>query len=139
MGECIRRLGSWYHATKHALEGWWDCLRFELAPFGIDVVIIEPGAINTEFADVLLDPLLKRSGESAYSEMANSVAKLTRETIEKQQGSDPDVITDLVRKAVRARKPKTRYAAGKYAKPMMFMRKYLGDRAFDGLLRASLK
>ena len=46
-GKIYTPLGSWYHATKHALEGWSDCLRLEVAPFGIDVVIIEPGAIVT--------------------------------------------------------------------------------------------
>jgi len=48
-GKIYTPLGSWYHASKHALEGWSDCLRIELAPFGIDVIIIEPGIIETEF------------------------------------------------------------------------------------------
>ena len=138
-GKMYTPLGSWYHASKHALEGWSDCLRLELAPLGIDVVVIEPGVIKTEFADVLLEPLIQRSGESPYREMASALAKATRESIEKQQGSDPQVITDLVLKAVRAKKPQTRYSAGQYAKPMMFLRKYFGDRAFDGILRASLR
>jgi len=138
-GKMYTPLGSWYHASKHALEGWSDCLRVELAPLGIDVVVIEPGVIKTEFANVLLDPLIQRSGGSAYSEMANALAKVTRETIEKQQGSDPEVITDLILKAVRARRPRTRYSAGQYARPMMFLRKYFGDRVFDGILRASLR
>ena len=50
-GKIYTPLGSWYHATKHALEGWSDCLRLEVAPFGIDVIIIEPGAIITEFGE----------------------------------------------------------------------------------------
>lgn len=44
-GKIYSLLGGWYHATKHALEGWPDCLRLELAPFGIKVVIVEPGLI----------------------------------------------------------------------------------------------
>ncbi|MCL4162006.1 UNVERIFIED_CONTAM: hypothetical protein GTU68_051582, partial [Idotea baltica] len=47
-GKVYTPLGSWYHATKHALEGWSDCLRIEVAQFGINVSIIEPGAIETE-------------------------------------------------------------------------------------------
>ncbi|MCL4113180.1 UNVERIFIED_CONTAM: hypothetical protein GTU68_051197 [Idotea baltica] len=47
-GKIYSPLGAWYHATKHALEGWSDCLRLELKQFGIDVVIIQPGAIATE-------------------------------------------------------------------------------------------
>ena len=48
-GKMHAPLGSWYIATKHALEGWSDCLRFELKSFGVDVIIIEPGLIHTEF------------------------------------------------------------------------------------------
>src|SRR4030066_408410 len=73
-------LGSWYHATKHALEGWSDCLRLELAPFGIDVIIIEPGVIRTEFGDVLMGPMLERSGSTAYAELAHKVAAAARDS-----------------------------------------------------------
>ena len=52
-GKVYTPLGSWYHATKHALEGWSDCLRLELAAFNINVVVIQPGAIQTEFGDVM--------------------------------------------------------------------------------------
>jgi NAD(P)-dependent dehydrogenase (short-subunit alcohol dehydrogenase family) len=46
-GKIYSLLGAWYHASKHALEGWSDCLRLELAPFGIRVVFVEPGLIIT--------------------------------------------------------------------------------------------
>ena len=42
-------MGAWYIATKHALEGWSDCLRYETAPFGIQVAVVQPGSIHTEF------------------------------------------------------------------------------------------
>jgi len=77
-GKIYSPLGAWYHATKHAVEGWSDCLRIELAPFGIDVVIIEPGLIATEFGQVLLDPMLQRSGHGPYKALAQGVAKGTR-------------------------------------------------------------
>ena len=66
-GKIPTPLGSWYRATKHALEGWSDCLRLELAQFGIDVIVIEPGAIQTSFGDVLLKPMMERSGNTAYA------------------------------------------------------------------------
>lgn len=138
-GKMYTPMGSWYHATKHALEGWSDCLRFELAPFGVDVVVIEPGAIKTEFGDVVLGPMLKRSGESAYKPMAQALANSLRDSYEKGQGSETGVITNLVMKAVRSNKPKTRYAGGLYAKPMMFIRQFFGDRAFDRVLGAMVK
>ena len=138
-GKIYTPLGSWYHASKHALEGWSDCLRIELKSFGIDVVIIEPGVIQTEFGEVMLDPLLGRSGEGPYSEMALALNEATKKAYEKGDSSPPSVIAKLVAKAVKARNPKTRYAAGKYAHLMMFIRKYLGDRIFDKTVMSQIR
>ncbi|MBX2978691.1 MAG: oxidoreductase [Flavobacteriales bacterium] len=133
-GKMYTPLGAWYHATKHALEGWSDCLRLELKPFGIDVVIVQPGIIKTEFADVMTAPMLQRSGVGPYGELARRVAKGAENGREGGQGSVPEVIAELVSKAVRARKPRTRYAGGFLAKPVMFMRIYGGDRLFDKMI-----
>jgi len=130
-GKIYTPLGSWYHATKHALEGWSDCLRLELAPFGIDVVIVEPGSVRTEFGEVAVGPLLERSGESAYSEMANAVAAAFRTNYEQGGGSPPSVVADVVAKAVAADRPKTRYAVARYARPLITLRRFTGDRTFD--------
>lgn len=138
-GKMYTPLGAWYHATKHALEGWSDCLRIELKQFGINVVIIEPGAITTEWGCIMSKPMLERSIGGAYEDMARKVAKSTDDMYEKGQGSPVSVITNLVSKAVNSSKPKTRYAAGKFAKPMMWIRKYLGDRIFDMALMSQLK
>ncbi len=132
-GKIYTPLGAWYHATKHALEGWSDCLRLELAPHGIDVVIIEPGGIKTEFGDVMLSPLLKYSGKGAYAGMAQSLAKGT-EKIYANNASPPEVIAKLVAKAVNSSRPKTRYAGGFMAKPSLFLRKWISDRLFDKLI-----
>ncbi|WP_299215487.1 oxidoreductase [uncultured Aquimarina sp.] len=139
-GKMYTPLGSWYHATKHALEGWSDCLRLEVAQFGIDVVIIQPGAIQTEFGDVMTKPLMERSGNTAYSKLAKAIEKSTIDTYNKTGGGSPSsVISNLISKAIKARKPKTRYVAGKYAKPMLFIRKYFGDRIFDKLIMSQVK
>lgn len=130
-GKIYTPLGAWYHATKHALEGWSDCLRLELAQYGVDVVIIEPGIIETEFGDVMSGPMMERSGDTAYSELAKSMSRASEESYKKGNGSPPSVIADVVSKAVASNKPKTRYAAGKMAKLMIFLRKILGDRLFD--------
>ena len=61
-GRIYSPFGAWYHATKHALEGWSDCLRLETAPFNIAVVLIEPGLIRTDFGDVASAELRKHSG-----------------------------------------------------------------------------
>ncbi|KVD76046.1 short-chain dehydrogenase [Burkholderia sp. ABCPW 14] len=138
-GKIYSPLGSWYHATKHAVEGWSDCLRLELQPFGIDVVIVEPGAIVTEFGDVMLAPMLERSGNGPYAKMAAAVATATKMLYQDARGSDPQVIVDLIVRAVRARRPRTRYVAGRFARPTMFARKWLGDRIFDKLVMLAMK
>lgn len=138
-GKMYTPLGAWYHATKHALEGWSDCLRLEVASFGIDVVIIEPGVIDTGFGDVMLDPMLKRSGKSAYVDLAQGVAKQTRESYAKGAGSPPSVIANVIAKAIAAKRPKTRYAAGQWARLLIFVRTFFGDRIFDAALMSRMQ
>ncbi len=131
-GKIYFSLGAWYVSTKHALEGWSDCLRLELKPFNIDVVIVEPGAIATEFNEVSLNPLADRFGKGPYSGVVNSFVRFSRE-LEKnpKNSSHPAVITDVIIQAIKSKHPKTRYAAGAMAKPMMFLRKWGGDCIYD--------
>jgi NAD(P)-dependent dehydrogenase (short-subunit alcohol dehydrogenase family) len=138
-GKIYTPLGAWYHATKHALEGWSDCLRLEVMPFGIDVVIIEPGIITTEFGDVMVEPMLDRSGNGPYADMAKAVADATKASYEKGGGSPPSVIAHVVFKAIEAERPKTRYVAGKFARPLITARTWLSDRTFDKLVMSQIK
>jgi NAD(P)-dependent dehydrogenase (short-subunit alcohol dehydrogenase family) len=138
-GKIYTPLGSWYHATKHAVEGWSDCLRIELKPFHIDVVVIEPGIIATEFGDVMVAPMLERSGSGPYGKLAQAVANSMKPTAKGKVGSDPQVIVRLLLKAVRARQPRTRYSGGQYARLLMFVRKWLGDRIYDRVILASTR
>ncbi|MCP3462775.1 oxidoreductase [Bradyrhizobium sp. CCGUVB23] len=138
-GKIYTLLGAWYHATKHALEGWSDCLRLELAPFGIEVVVVEPGLIETGFGDVVANGLLKRSGTGHYAKLTQAVAKSTRDAYGQGRGTDPSVIANVVSKAVREAKPRTRYVAGKYAQPMIKMRAWLGDRMFDRVIMSQMR
>lgn len=130
-GRIYTPLGSWYHASKHALEGWSDCLRLELKSFGIDVVVIQPGIIGTEFGDLMIDPMLERSGDGPYAELTQAMAAASRTSYQPERSSSPSVIADVVAKALAARRPKTRYAAGRMAKLSIWGRKWLGDRIFD--------
>ena len=139
-GKIYTPLGAWYHATKHALEGWSDCLRLETKQFGIDVVIVEPGMIATEFGEVMFQPMIDRSQGGAYQEWVESYAKSAQETYNKPNAtSPPSVIADVISKAINAKKPKTRYVAGKMAKPLMFMRRNFSDRRFDKILMSQFK
>ena len=131
-GKMHTPLGSWYHATKYALEGWSDCLRWELKRFGIDVIIIEPGLIRTEFGAVANASLAAHSSDSAYAGIVSSMTD--RRNRSESNGSPPSVIANTILKAIRARRPKTRYAAGKYAKPIVLFRRLVSDRMFDRLV-----
>ena len=131
-GKIYTPLGAWYHATKHAVEGWSDSLRLELKDKGIDVVVIEPGIIATEFGEVLYEPMLNYSGEGPYADMARKVANATKDVYEKKgSSSPPSVIADAISKAISSTRPKTRYRVGKLAKPLVWLRTFLGDRIFD--------
>jgi NAD(P)-dependent dehydrogenase (short-subunit alcohol dehydrogenase family) len=137
-GKIYTPLGAWYHATKFALEAISDCLRMEVQPFGINVVVIEPGGINTEWGGIAAEKLRAVSGAGPYVDQANAVAEsLTSEANRKRQ-SPPTVIADAIAKAVTARKPDTRYAVGFGAKPIIFMHDILPDRAFDALIRRAV-
>ncbi len=134
-GKIYTPLGAWYHATKHALEGWSDCLRLEVKSFGIDVVIIEPGGIQTSWGSIAIKKMMSISGSGPYKKLMKASAERMKSTYEGQGSlSPPSVIADVVSKAVASPRPKTRYVAGKYAKQLMFIRKYLGDRIFDRVI-----
>jgi NAD(P)-dependent dehydrogenase (short-subunit alcohol dehydrogenase family) len=138
-GKMYTPMGAWYHATKYALEGWSDCLRLEVAPHGIDVVLIEPGAINTGFGDPMQQSLKKYSGEGAYAPMAKGMIAASKETYTRATGSPPSVVANAVARAVRSSRPKTRYAVGKYAKLFILVRKLTPDRIFDRLVSLMVK
>ncbi|MFO6454546.1 MULTISPECIES: oxidoreductase, partial [unclassified Aeromicrobium] len=134
-GKIPTPLGAWYHATKFALEALSDCLRMELKPFGIDVIVIEPGGIKTEWSGIAADKVRAVSSEGPYARQGNAVANsLTSESTQKRS-SPPELIGRTIRKAVQARKPRTRYAVGFGAKPMIVMHDVLPDRAFDSVMR----
>ncbi|KFX01082.1 oxidoreductase [Pectobacterium carotovorum] len=134
-GKIYTPLGAWYHGTKFALEAISDCLRLEVEPFGIDVVVIEPGGIKTEWADIAAAKLLDVSGHGAYAKQAEAMAdSMVGESSRKRQSS-PQMIADTIAQAVSARRPKTRYAVGFGAKPMICLRRLLSDRLFDRFMR----
>jgi short-subunit dehydrogenase len=124
--------GVWYHATKFALEGLSDSLRMELKQFGINVVVIEPGAIKTEWSGIAKDNLLKTSGNTAYKNLAQKHAALLMNG--DKQGSQPIVVAKTIWRAAESKQPKTRYATGLGAKPIIFMTKILPDKVIDKIV-----
>lgn len=133
-GKIYTPLGGWYHGTKFALEALSDCLRLEVKPFGIDVVVIEPGGIETEWGAIAADFVEETSGRGPYAAQASAVARTLRSGSNPKRNSPPTVIADAVGKAVTARHPKTRYVAGFGARPLIAARRLLTDRLFDTLI-----
>ncbi|GAA1368869.1 oxidoreductase [Catellatospora chokoriensis] len=127
-------LGSWYHSTKYALEGLSDCLRVELKPLGIDVVVIQPGGIATEFPRVAGERLLATSGGGPYDEHARRYA-LTLMS-EPDHISPPSVVARAIGRAATVRRPRARYAVGRGARAAVLARWLLPDRVFDRLVVA---
>ncbi|RXK81250.1 oxidoreductase [Filimonas effusa] len=137
-GKMYFPMGAWYHASKHAVEGLSDCLRLELKPFNINVVVLEPGFIATEFGSVLLDGFAKIRKDSAYRNMMEKIIEGTKKSAEGNGSSKPEVISNTIIKIVNSSKPKTRYRVGKFAKPMVWMRTYLGDNMFDRIVMSQM-
>ncbi len=129
--------GAWYHATKYAVEGLSDSLRMELKQFNIDVVIIEPGAIITEWDGIASDNLLKVSGDTAYGALAKKHVAMFKKTY--KFGSLPIVVAKTIVKAATTSKPKLRYATGGGAKFILFFRSILPDRWFDAVMLANMR
>src|SRR5450755_3939537 len=139
-GRIVEPLGSWYHATKFAVEGMSDALRLELKPFGIRVVLIEPGGMNTEWGGISADSLLATSAHTAYAAQATGVARMLRSVDQKPKpSSSPDRIAKAVVRAAQARRPKTRYLLGPGAKPRVTLHRFVPDRAFDAILARVFK
>lgn len=138
-GKIYTPLGGWYHGTKFALEALSDCMRLEVKRFGVDVVVIEPGGIATEWGAIAADNLAQTSGESVYADQAAVMASMLRSESSDARLSSPTVIADAIAKAVTATKPKTRYAVGFGAKPLIAARALLSDHLFDALIKTMVK
>ena len=138
-GEAGEPHGSWYHATKFAVEGLSDSIRMELKQFGIDVVVIQPGAIKTEWNTIAREHLIKVSGHTAYGELVHKHVQFLKSADEGKFASEPIVIAKAMERAIEVKKPKTRYAVGGGAKFAKFMRRILSDKAHDKMMLRFIK
>ena len=130
-GKFYEPFGAWYHATKFAVEGFSDSLRMELRPFGIQVVLIEPGPIRTEWNEIARDSLLERSGDGAYADWARKAHGVMERFDEPSRASSPEEVADKIVKAALAKRPAARYPVGRGARVITTSRDLLPDRVFD--------
>jgi NAD(P)-dependent dehydrogenase (short-subunit alcohol dehydrogenase family) len=130
-GKFYEPLGSWYHATKFALEGLSDSLRVELAPFGIAVVLVEPGPVLTEWSTTARENLIARSAGTAYAAQARSVARVMAAADRPGRAADPALVARTIVRAATTPRPRARYAVGRGAGTILMARRLLPDRVFD--------
>jgi NAD(P)-dependent dehydrogenase (short-subunit alcohol dehydrogenase family) len=129
--------GGLYHATKYAIEAISDALRFEVRGFGVDVILIEPGLIVTNFGDTATATVTPDDG-GAYAKFNNAVAKLTTDAYKgpmSKLGGSPDVVAKTIVKALNASRPKTRYPVTASAHLMIGQRRLTPDRVWDLMMR----
>jgi NAD(P)-dependent dehydrogenase (short-subunit alcohol dehydrogenase family) len=126
-----------YNASKFAIEAFTDSLRKELRPWGIDVIVVEPGSMATEIwdkgartADDLLEKIGPR-GRELYGKQLEKLRAVAAKTGER--GGSPDNVAKVVEKALTAERPRTRYLVGPDARAQVVLSTILSDRAFDRL------
>jgi NAD(P)-dependent dehydrogenase (short-subunit alcohol dehydrogenase family) len=138
-GKVVFPGGGAYHGTKHAVEGFSDALRFEVAPFGVGVSVIEPGLIRTEFANTAVGTI--GEGEGPYADFNAAVGATTAGAYEgplaKVFGGGPGSVARAIEKAVTAKHPRTRYRVTPSAWFILTQRKLVPDRVWDRIVGTS--
>jgi short-subunit dehydrogenase len=131
--------GGVYHATKHAVEALSDALRFEVKGFGVDVVIIEPGLIITDFGETAAGSMSELHGDGPYATFNADVARVTAGAYEggmARFGAGPEAVAAKISKALTARRPSPRYKVTPSARLIMGMRGAMTDRMWDRFVRS---
>ncbi len=133
--------GGHYHATKHALEAISDALRFELRGFGIDVILLEPGLITTEFGEAATASMadVELTGDDPYAKFNTTVGAVTKAAYDgplKMFGGGPDRVAKVIERAIKRRHPPARITITPSAKVTLGMRRLMPDRLWDAAMRA---
>jgi NAD(P)-dependent dehydrogenase (short-subunit alcohol dehydrogenase family) len=132
--------GGHYHATKHAVEALSDAMRFELRGFGIDVILLEPGLITTEFGEAATASMADTTiaGEDPYATFNTTVGAVTKGAYEgpmRLLGGGPERVARTIERALKRRSPPARITITPSAKLTIAMRRLLPDRAWDAAMR----
>jgi NAD(P)-dependent dehydrogenase (short-subunit alcohol dehydrogenase family) len=133
--------GGHYHATKHALEAISDAMRFELRGFGIDVILLEPGLITTEFGETATASIaaVEIDGDDPYATFNTTVGAVTKGAYEgpmRLLGGGPDRVAKTIERAIKRRNPPARITITPSAKFTLALRRILPDRAWEAAMRA---
>ncbi|MFD5224228.1 SDR family NAD(P)-dependent oxidoreductase [Microbacterium sp. NPDC058342] len=134
-GEFAAPLGGWYHASKFALEALSDSLRGEVARFGVDVTLVQPSYVATDWHDNAMERLEQTSAHGPYAAMAAAMRRYFAGPGVARQMSSVDAVAELVAKAATTSRPRTRYRIGPGANIAVALATLLPDRAFDAMTR----
>ena len=134
-GKAVLYFGGWYHVSKFSVEALSDALRMELKPFGIDVSMIEPGGIKTNWGIIAADHLAESSKDTPYEAEGLRESETMRKAYSMRLLSNPSVVTRAISKAVNSRHPRARYRVGFGAGTLLFLHAILPTRWWDALFR----
>ena len=134
-GKTVLLFGGWYHVSKYSVEALSDAMRMELRPFGIDVVLIEPGGIRTDWGIIAAKHLEESSKGTAYEGPASRMAALMNKGYTGTYLSKPSVISNAICRAVNSRRPRARYRTGRGAGLLVFLHTVLPTKWWDSVMR----
>ena len=138
-GKAVIPFGGWYNVSKYSVEALSDALRIEVKPFGIKVVLIEPGGIKTDWGIIAADNLSASSKETAYQDAGFRMARLLRFGYTSRFLSNPNRVAKAITRAVNSRYPKVRYRLGAGSGLIVFFHTVLPARWWDGIMRKICK
>ncbi|MBR3097845.1 MAG: SDR family NAD(P)-dependent oxidoreductase [Bacteroidales bacterium] len=134
-GKVVMYFGGWYHVSKYSVEALSDALRMEVKPFGIDVSLIEPGGIRTDWGLIAADHLAESSKGTPYEAEGLREAETMHKAYSSRLLSKPSVVTRAISKAVNSRRPRARYRIGFGAGTLVFFHALLPAKWWDALFR----
>ncbi|MGH3944021.1 MAG: SDR family NAD(P)-dependent oxidoreductase [Pseudonocardiaceae bacterium] len=140
-GRLVFPAGGYYHASKYAVEALTDALRFEAAPFGIKVSLIEPGLIRTGFSDTAAHTLAGSAAPAGpYAALNAAVERQMADSYKSTLlSAPPEAVARVIERAVTTTRPRTRYVVTPAAKALVHTRRLLGARVFDAYLRMQFR
>lgn len=137
-GKIVLANGGWYNVSKFSVEALSDALRMEVKPFGIDVVLIEPSGIKTNWGIIAADHLVESAKGTVYEETANNEARIMHFAYKSNYLSKPSVVRKAICKAVNAKSPRTRYRPGRGANTLVMLHSLLPTKWWDALNRFAI-
>ncbi|MFH0243747.1 oxidoreductase [Streptomyces sp. HK10] len=140
-GRLVFPAGGYYHASKYAVEALTDALRFEAAPFGVGVSLVEPGLIRTGFSDTAARSLAGSGAAAGPYAALNAVTdrRMAASYGSKLLSAPPEAVAGVVERAATAARPRTRYVVTPAARALVHTRRLLGGRVFDAYLRTQFR